>query len=240
MKRIGHFKKLAVVLALSLAAIGEAARAGSNAPTSEAPNYVKKGSTVCLNVDTILSQAMVAAFTKNAGAGTNSLSTPGDCLVVGRDARVEIEQKTEIPQITRVLLEGANKYLFVSTNDLRDHAPVEQITIRKQNPSDEAKPNSTPPAPQKDANYASKVRACVQPGLAYNPPTRTGTANPTVAYQVQLKSDGGVQGVSLVKASGNSAFDTAVARAIQRCNPFPRPSIGGYEPLVVVDYGMYQ
>ncbi len=218
---------------------------------SEAPNYVKKGSTVCLNADTILAQAMAASLTKNAGIGAGDFSTPDDCLVVGRDTKIEIEQKTMMPQVTRVLLDGINKYVFVSTNDLRNHAPVEEIAnsfdklgdrlgIRKQSPSNEEKPNTPPPVIRHDANYGPKVHACIQPGFAYPTPPRTGTTNPTVEYQVQLSPDGRVQGVSLVRASGNAAFDAAVGRAIQRCNPFPKPSIGGYEPSVVIDYGMYE
>ena len=100
--------------------------------------------------------------------------------------------------------------------------------------------NNPPTAMQHDANYGPKVRACIQPGVTYPSPSRTGTANPTVEYRVQLSADGRVQGISLVRTSGNSGFDAAVARAIQGCNPFPKPSVGNYESSIVVDYGMYQ
>lgn len=100
--------------------------------------------------------------------------------------------------------------------------------------------NSAPTVTQHDAGYGAKVRACIQPGVAYNPPPRTGGQNPVVEYQIQLNPAGRVQGISLVRTSGNSGFDTAVAKAIQGCNPFPKPSVGNYESSVVVDYGMYQ
>lgn len=100
--------------------------------------------------------------------------------------------------------------------------------------------NNAPTVTQHDAGYGAKVRACIQPGVAYNSPPRTGGQNPVVEYQIQLNSTGRVQGISLVRTSGNSGFDTAVAKAIKGCNPFPKPSVGNYESSVVIDYGMYQ
>jgi len=79
----------------------------------------------------------------------------------------------------------------------------------------------------------------VQPGVAYPPPPRSGSGNPTAQYRVQLGSDGKVNGVTLTSSSGNSGFDRAVETGIRRCNPFPKPSTGRYEPIIDVVYRMY-
>ncbi|PAC23030.1 cell envelope integrity protein TolA, partial [Bordetella pertussis] len=91
----------------------------------------------------------------------------------------------------------------------------------------------------RDSGYGAKVRACVQPGVAYPPPPRAGSANPTAQYRVQLGSDGKVNGVTLTSSSGNPGFDRAVETGIRRCNPFPKPSTGRYEPIIDVVYRMY-
>jgi colicin import membrane protein len=79
----------------------------------------------------------------------------------------------------------------------------------------------------------------VQPGVAYPPPPRSGSENPTAQYRVQLGSDGKVNGVTLTSSSGNAGFDRAVETGIRRCNPFPKPSTGRYEPIIDVVYRMY-
>ncbi|WP_234356692.1 cell envelope integrity protein TolA, partial [Achromobacter xylosoxidans] len=91
----------------------------------------------------------------------------------------------------------------------------------------------------RDSGYGAKVRACVQPGVAYPPPPRSGSDNPTAQYRVQLGSDGKVNGVTLTSSSGNAGFDRAVETGIRRCNPFPKPSTGRYEPIIDVVYRMY-
>ncbi|MDQ6216983.1 cell envelope integrity protein TolA, partial [Achromobacter insolitus] len=91
----------------------------------------------------------------------------------------------------------------------------------------------------RDSGYGAKVRACVQPGVAYPPPARSGSENPTAQYRVQLGSDGKVNGVTLTSSSGNPGFDRAVETGIRRCNPFPKPSTGRYEPIIDVVYRMY-
>jgi colicin import membrane protein len=57
----------------------------------------------------------------------------------------------------------------------------------------------------------------VQPGLAGNPP---------VEYDVQLMPDGSLRGMRKTRSSGVPGFDEAVARAIERSQPFPRDSTG--------------
>ena len=88
------------------------------------------------------------------------------------------------------------------------------------------------------SGYGAKIRACVQPGVSFPTPPQSGS-NPTVQYRVQLKSDGTVAGVKLLKTSGNSNFDQAVERGISRCTPFPKPDSGSYPSYIDVDYRMY-
>jgi colicin import membrane protein len=45
--------------------------------------------------------------------------------------------------------------------------------------------------------------------------------------------------VTLTSSSGNAGFDRAVETGIRRCNPFPKPSTGRYEPIIDVVYRMY-
>jgi len=91
----------------------------------------------------------------------------------------------------------------------------------------------------RDNGYAAKVRACVQPGVAYPTPQRSGSTNPTAEYRVQLNSSGQVMGVNLTRSSGIPSFDRAVESGISRCNPFPKPSTGSYPSVIDVVYQMY-
>lgn len=88
------------------------------------------------------------------------------------------------------------------------------------------------------SGYGAKVRACIQPGVSFPAPPQSGS-NPTAQYRVQLKSDGTVSGVSLLKTSGNPNFDRAVETGIRRCTPFPKPDTAKYPSYIDVDYRMY-
>lgn len=87
--------------------------------------------------------------------------------------------------------------------------------------------------------YAAKVRACVQPGVVYNVPPRSGSANPTASFRTRLGANGQVQGVDLTRSSGNPRFDDAVQKGIVACSPFPKPPGGKYPSYIDVDYRMY-
>jgi colicin import membrane protein len=91
----------------------------------------------------------------------------------------------------------------------------------------------------RDDGYGAKIRACVQPGVAYPPPPRSGSANPTAQYRVQLNAHGQVMGIALMRSSGIPGFDRAVETGIRRCDPFPKPTTGRYEPIIDVVYRMY-
>ena len=87
--------------------------------------------------------------------------------------------------------------------------------------------------------YAAKVRACVQPGVIYNVPPRSGSGNPTARFRTHLASNGQVQGVDLSQSSGDTRFDDAVRKGILACSPFPKPPSGRYPSYIDVDYRMY-
>ncbi len=87
--------------------------------------------------------------------------------------------------------------------------------------------------------YGAQVRACVQPGVAFPTPPRSGSTNPAAVYRVQLRPDGTIADVKLTRGSGNPNFDRAVETGIRRCTPFPRPPSGTYPGYIDVNYNMY-
>ena len=87
--------------------------------------------------------------------------------------------------------------------------------------------------------YGAQVRACVQPGVAFPTPPRSGSTNPAAVYRVQLRPDGTIADVKLTRGSGNPNFDRAVETGIRRCTPFPRPPSGSYPGYIDVNYNMY-
>jgi colicin import membrane protein len=86
--------------------------------------------------------------------------------------------------------------------------------------------------------YGAKVRACVQPGVAFPTPPRS-NANPAAQYRVDLRPDGTIASVKLTRSSGNPNFDRAVENGIRRCSPFPTPPSGKYPGYIDVNYNMY-
>lgn len=81
--------------------------------------------------------------------------------------------------------------------------------------------------------WGAKLKACVQPNLRYND---SDGENPRVVFVVKLSPTGSPSESVVSKASGNSAFDAAVSRALLRCDPFPKPESGGYPSSVTVAY----
>jgi len=116
--------------------------------------------------------------------------------------------------------------------------------IRKQRQTVPKKQHATPPAStpqqvaQPDTGYAGKVRACIQPRVAYPLPPRRG-ANPTVIYKATLSPRGMVESVEVKSSSGIPEFDRAVATGIKGCSPFPKPPSGKYPSSVEGNYRMY-
>jgi colicin import membrane protein len=87
--------------------------------------------------------------------------------------------------------------------------------------------------------YGAQVRACLQPGIAFQRPPRSGPTNPSVVYRAQLHADGRIVDVKLTRSSGNVNFDRAVETGIRRCTPFPSPPSGSYPSFIDINYNMY-
>jgi colicin import membrane protein len=92
-------------------------------------------------------------------------------------------------------------------------------------------------------SYIKKLRACIMPGVAFPTPPRKGTENPTVHFRISLDDGTGlVDGIKLIKSSGNDNFDRGVKTGILRCNPLPKPPKspdGKYPPYIDINYKMY-
>ncbi|MBV6306776.1 TonB C-terminal domain-containing protein [Candidimonas humi] len=122
--------------------------------------------------------------------------------------------------------------------------------IRKQRHTSPKKRHTAPPAPAAPTmptmpsnkgdmmSYATKVRACIRPRVAYPVPPRT-SENPAVTYRATLDSHGMVENVEIKRSSGVSGFDRAVTTGVKNCSPFPKPPSGEYPSYVDGSYRMY-
>lgn len=75
------------------------------------------------------------------------------------------------------------------------------------------------------ADWASKAGAKIKSHITFVVPEGL-QGNPPVEYEVRLLPDGSVAGMRKLRSSGVPGFDEAVARAIERAQPFPRDSNG--------------
>ncbi|WP_340521160.1 cell envelope integrity protein TolA, partial [Cupriavidus necator] len=71
--------------------------------------------------------------------------------------------------------------------------------------------------------YADRVRRRVKPNIVF---TEDVPGNPTAVVSVQLAPDGSLLSARLSKSSGNSGWDNAVLRAVERSDPLPRDENG--------------
>ncbi|MDO8299115.1 energy transducer TonB [Lacisediminimonas sp.] len=76
-----------------------------------------------------------------------------------------------------------------------------------------------------DPSYVQQVGAKIKSNTVFNVPSGL-AGNPPVEYDVQLLPDGSLRGMRKTRSSGVPGFDEAVARAIERSQPFPRDSTG--------------
>lgn len=77
------------------------------------------------------------------------------------------------------------------------------------------------------AGYTARVIACIRPHIAIeiSPDVRKG--HYVAEFKLRMLPNGEPIGDAVqTKQSGLPAYDAAVARAIKRCNPFPRPAAG--------------
>lgn len=77
------------------------------------------------------------------------------------------------------------------------------------------------------AQYTARIIGCIRPNIIFTVPPNTHRGQYIARYQVSLAPDGQQKGApKQLKSSGLPAFDLAVERAIELCNPFPLPPSG--------------
>ena len=86
--------------------------------------------------------------------------------------------------------------------------------------------------PRGDPSYAQKVGAKIKSNINFNVPEGL-SGNPAVEYEVSLLPDGSVGGMRKTKSSGVPGFDDAVARAIEKSEPYPRDKSGKVPPSFI-------
>jgi colicin import membrane protein len=79
--------------------------------------------------------------------------------------------------------------------------------------------------PRGTPDYANKIAARIRSNTTFDIPSDL-AGNPSVEYAVELFPDGSVRSVHLKKPSGVPGFDDAVARAINKSQPFPADKDG--------------
>ena len=74
--------------------------------------------------------------------------------------------------------------------------------------------------PRGASNYASKIAVKIRSNTVFDVPANA-AGNTAVEYTVDLLPDGSVRNVRKTKSSGLPGFDEAVAKAIEKSQPFP-------------------
>jgi len=82
-------------------------------------------------------------------------------------------------------------------------------------------------------SYGGRIRARVKPNITFDPSSISG--NPAAEVEVRCAPDGTIVSKKLVKSSGNSAWDNAVLKAIDKTEILPRDTDGRvHSPLLLV------
>lgn len=85
--------------------------------------------------------------------------------------------------------------------------------------------------------YESQVVGCIRPHIAFNVPDGLQPKQHVARFEVQLLPTGEQIGAPrLLRASGLAAYDSAVERAIRRCDPFPRPREGTMPRSLILEF----
>ena len=89
-----------------------------------------------------------------------------------------------------------------------------------------------------DPSYVAKIAAKIRSNTIYNVSDSV-AGNPAVDYQIDLLPDGYLRGpVRKLKSSGIQAFDDAVAKGIEKAQPFPRDNSGAAAASLTLHYKM--
>lgn len=89
--------------------------------------------------------------------------------------------------------------------------------------------------PRADASYTQKVGAKIKSNTIFNGADELGS-NPAVEISVELLPDGSIRRQRKLKSSGVPGFDEAVARAIDKSQPFPPDKSGTVPSSFVVSH----
>jgi colicin import membrane protein len=82
-------------------------------------------------------------------------------------------------------------------------------------------------------SYGGRIRARVKPNITFDPSSVAG--NPAAEVEVRCAPDGTIVSKKLTKSSGNSAWDNAVLKAIDKTEVLPRDTDGRvHSPLLLV------
>lgn len=140
-------------------------------------------------------------------------------------------------QQTRTAIISAQKSLGLIVNGLPSDALLaDLLKLPKGISVDSAHQNQSDAS--RNYDYSARVRACVQSGITFPTPVRS-NLNPTAHYKVDLRSDGTIASIKLIRSSGNYSFDRSVDTGIRRCSPFARPASGKYPSYIDINYHMY-
>lgn len=83
------------------------------------------------------------------------------------------------------------------------------------------------------AGYAGKLVARIKPNIVF---TDSAPGNPRAEVEVRALPDGTITGRKLLKSSGNSAWDDAVLRAIDRAGTLPKDENGKVPSTLVLGF----
>lgn len=89
------------------------------------------------------------------------------------------------------------------------------------------------PTPSGPRNYGDAVRDAVLPHIVFSDPS---AGNPVAEVTLQLAPDGHIQSHRLTRPSGNSAWDAAVLRALQRVRRLPTDHNGKAPPEIIIAF----
>jgi colicin import membrane protein len=87
------------------------------------------------------------------------------------------------------------------------------------------------------AQFVNRIIACVRPHISF-PGTPAG-AKPgqyVATFEVNLLPNGRQASRRLQKSSGLTAYDSAVERALLRCDPFPKPDTGDMPRTILLNF----
>lgn len=83
------------------------------------------------------------------------------------------------------------------------------------------------------SSYGGRVSAIVKPNIVF---TENVSDNPTALVEVRAAPDGTIVGRKLIKSSGNTAWDDAVLKAIDKTVVLPRDIDGTVPPLLEINF----